>query len=157
MLAAEANFRSRRPRRVAERGAGHLRELLRLLRGAQHFKPNLLTCICSRTICTSSTVYTMSSSGPSTRATGSTADCRRTPPLPRAKAVALKISSKDIPLSLPCPTFGPLLYAARLRTVVAMLILAFVPLVVSHYDGLPIVAIWPAFRRRAWRSRPPKR
>ena len=39
----------------------------------------------------------------------------------------------------------------------AMLILAFVPLIVSRYDGLPIVAIRPAFRGRAWHSRPPKR
>jgi hypothetical protein len=76
---------------------------------------------------------------------------------PRVKAVALKISSKDIPLSLSCPTFGPLLYAARRRTVVAMLILAFVPLVVSHYDGLPIVATWPAFRMRACVPGRPKR
>jgi hypothetical protein len=39
-------------------------------------------------------------------------------------------------------------------TVAATLILAFVPLIVSHYDGLPIVAIWPALRRRVWRTRP---
>ena len=38
---------------------------------------------------------------------------------PAAKAVALKISSKNIPLSLLCPTFGPL-YAARLGAVAAM-------------------------------------
>jgi hypothetical protein len=38
---------------------------------------------------------------------------------PAAKAVALKISSKNIPRSLLCPTFGPL-YAARLGAVAAM-------------------------------------
>lgn len=38
---------------------------------------------------------------------------------PAAKAVALKISSKNIPLSLLCPTFGPL-YGARLGAVAAM-------------------------------------
>jgi len=82
----------------------------------------------------------MSSSRPSTPDTGSTTDCRRTSPLPRAEAVGLKISSKDIPLSLLCLTFGPLLYAASLGTVAAMLILAFVSLIVSPHDGLPIVA-----------------
>jgi hypothetical protein len=45
-------------------------------------------------------------------------------------------------------------HAARLGTVAAMLILAFVPLIVSDYDGLSIVAIRPALRRRAWRTRP---
>jgi len=98
------------------------------------------TCICSRIICASSTVYRMSSSRPSTTVTGSTADCRWKSPLPRAKAVGLKISSKDIPLNLLCLTFGPLLYGASLGTVAAILIFPFVSIIVSHHDGLPIVA-----------------
>ena len=55
--------------------------------------------------------YTMSSSRPLTPATGSTVTSRRTSPLPRAEAVGLKSSSKDIPLGLPCLTFGPLIFA----------------------------------------------
>ena len=120
---------------------GYLRELLCLLRRVPRFKPNpFSTCICSRIICASSTAYTMSSSRPSTTAAGSTADCRWASPLPRAEAVGLKISSKDIPLSLLCLTFGRLLYAASLGTVAAMLILAFVSLIASPHDGLPIAA-----------------
>jgi len=159
MLTSEANFRSRRPGQVAGRGAGHLRELLLLLGGAQHFKPNLLTCICARTICTGSTVYTMSSSRPR-------------PELPdRPQTVAGHLHSRGPTQLRPrsaVRTFRSAFYtrpsarcymphAARLRTVAAMLILAFVPLIVSRYDGLPIVAIRPAFRGRAWHSRPPKR
>ena len=83
------------------------------------------TCICSRIICASSTVYRMSSSRPSTTVSGSTADCRWKSPLPRAKAVGLKISSKDIPLNLLCLTFGPLLYGASLGTVAAIVIFQF--------------------------------
>ena len=33
------------------------------------------------------------------------------------------------------PAFGPLVYAASLGTVAAILILAFVSLIVSHHDG----------------------
>jgi hypothetical protein len=81
----------------------------------------------------------MSSSWPSTIATGSTADGRWASPLSRSKDVGLKVSSKDIPLSLLCLAFGPLVHAASLGTVAAMLVLAFVPLIVSHCDGLPTV------------------
>jgi hypothetical protein len=95
----------------------------------------------------------------STRATGSTADCRRTPPLPRADAVAPRSAARTFRSAFytrpSARCYMP--HEARLRTVAAMLILAFVPLIVSRYDGLPIVAIRPAFRRRAWHSRPPKR
>ena len=120
---------------------------------------NLLTCICARTICTGSTVYTMSSSRPR-------------PELPdRPQTVAGHLHSRGPTQLRPrsaARTFRSAFYtrpsarcymphAARLRTVAAMLILAFVPLIVSRYDGLPIVAIRPAFRGRAWHSRPPKR
>lgn len=121
--------------------AGYLRELLRLLRGVRRFKPNLFsTCIRSRIICASSTVYRMSSSRPSTTVTGSTADCRWKSPLPRAKAVGLKISSKDIPLNLLCLTLGPLLYGASLGTVAAILSFPFVSIIVLHHHCLLIVA-----------------
>jgi exopolysaccharide production protein ExoQ len=83
----------------------------------------------------------MSSSRRSTPATESTADCRWTSPFPRTKSVSLKITGKDIPLSLLCLAFGPLLYAASLGTVAAMLTLAFVSLIASPDDCLPIVAL----------------
>ena len=140
-LVAEAAFRSARSWSVAGHRAGYLRELLRLLRGVRRFKPNLFRLASALALSAqSSTVYRMSSSRPSTTVTGSTADCRWKSPLPRAKAVGLKISSKDIPLNLLCLTFGPLLYGASLGTVAAILIFPFVSIIVSHHDGLPIVA-----------------
>jgi hypothetical protein len=140
-LVAEAAFRSARSWSVAGHGAGYLRELLGLLRGVRRFKPNLFRLASALALSAqSSTVYRMSSSRPSTTVTGSTADCRWKSPLPRAKAVGLKISSKDIPLNLLCLTFGPLLYGASLGTVAAILIFPFVSIIVSHHDGLPIVA-----------------
>ena len=140
-LVAEAAFRSARSWSVAGHRAGYLRELLGLLRGVRRFKPNLFRLASALALSAqSSTVYRMSSSRPSTTVTGSTADCRWKSPLPRAKAVGLKISSKDIPLNLLCLTFGPLLYGASLGTVAAILIFPFVSIIVSHHDGLPIVA-----------------
>ena len=140
-LVAEAAFRSARSWSVAGHRAGYLRELLRLLRGVRRFKPNLFRLASALALSAqSSTVYRMSSSRPSTTVTGSTADCRWKSPLPRAKAVGLKISSKDIPLNLLCLTFGPLLYGSSLGTVAAILIFPFVSIIVSHHDGLPIVA-----------------
>lgn len=140
-LVAEAAFRSARSWSVAGHRAGYLRELLRLLRGVRRFKPNLFRLASALALSAqSSTVYRMSSSRPSTTVTGSTADCRWKSPLPRAKAVGLKISSKDIPLNLLCLTFGPLLYGSSLGTVAAILIFPFVAIIVSHHDGLPIVA-----------------
>ena len=140
-LVAEAAFRSARSWSVAGHRAGYLRELLGLLRGVRRFKPNLFRLASALALSAqSSTVYRMSSSRPSTTVTGSTADCRWKSPLPRAKAVGLKISSKDIPLNLLCLTFGPLTYGASLGTVAAILIFPFVSIIVSHHDGLPIVA-----------------
>jgi hypothetical protein len=140
-LVAEAAFRSARSWSVAGHRAGYLRELLGLLRGVRRFKPNLFRLASALALSAqSSTVYRMSSSRPSTTVTGSTADCRWKSPLPRAKAVGLKISSKDIPLNLLCLTFGPLLYGSSLGTVAAILIFPFVAIIVSHHDGLPIVA-----------------
>ena len=140
-LVAEAAFRSARSWSVAGHRAGYLRELLGLLRGVRRFKPNLFRLASALALSAqSSTVYRMSSSRPSTTVTGSTADCRWKSPLPRAKAVGLKISSEDIPLNLLCLTFGPLLYGASLGTVAAILIFPFVSIIVSHHDGLPIVA-----------------
>jgi len=140
-LVAEAASRSARSWSVAGHRAGYLRELLGLLRGVRRFKPNLFRLASALALSAqSSTVYRMSSSRPSTTVTGSTADCRWKSPLPRAKAVGLKISSKDIPLNLLCLTFGPLLYGASLGTVAAILIFPFVSIIVSHHDGLPIVA-----------------
>jgi exopolysaccharide production protein ExoQ len=81
----------------------------------------------------------MSSSRSSTTATRSTADCRWASLLSRVRLAGVKVSSKDIPLSLLCLAFGPLLYAAWLGTVAAMLVLACVALIVSRHDGLPIV------------------
>ena len=43
------------------------------------------------------------------------------------------------PLSPLCLAFGPLVHAASLGTVAAMLVLAFVSRIVSHCDGLPTV------------------
>jgi hypothetical protein len=80
----------------------------------------------------------MTSSRPSTPAAGSTANFRWTSPLPRAKAVGHRSSGKNIPLGLLCPTFGPLLYAASLGTVAAMVISAFVSLIVSALQRLGI-------------------
>ena len=140
-LVAEAAFRSARSWSVAGHRAGYLRELLGLLRGVRRFKSNLFRLASALALSAqSSTVYRMSSSRPSTTVTGSTADCRWKSPLPRAKAVGLKISSKDIPLNLLCLTFGPLLYGSSLGTVAAILIFPFVAIIVSHHDGLPIVA-----------------
>ena len=140
-LVAEAAFRSARSWSVAGHRAGYLRELLGLLRGVRRFKSNLFRLASALALSAqSSTVYRMSSSRPSTTVTGSTADCRWKSPLPRAKAVGLKISSKDIPLNLLCLTFGPLPYGASLGTVAAILIFPFVSIIVSHHDGLPIVA-----------------
>src|SRR5271166_7041047 len=82
----------------------------------------------------------MSSSRSSTTATGSTADCRWASLRSRVKFVGIKVSSTDIPLSLLCLAFGPLVYAAWLGTVGAMLVLACVALIVSRHEGLPIVA-----------------
>lgn len=130
-----------RPGPVAERGSAIYVSFSVCYEGGAALQAQpFSTCICSRIICASSTAYTMRSSRKSTTAAGSTADCRRVFPLPRAEAVGLKTSGKDIPLSLLCLTFGPLLYAVSLGRVAAMLILAFVSLIASPHDGLPTAA-----------------
>ena len=149
-LVAEAKFRSRRPGRVAKHGADYLRELLRLLRGAQHFGPTFNLQLALALSATSSTVYTMSSSRPSTRATGSTADCRRTLPLLRPRQLRSRSAARTFRSAC---DFRPAICRA-VGSGCRDAHLAFVSLIVSHYDGLPIVAIWQAFRRRAWRTRP---
>ena len=103
-------------------------------------RPTFAVRTISRIICASSTRLPMSSSRPSTTPNGSTANCRWASPLSRAKVAGLKVDSKDIPLSLMCLTIGPLVYAASLGTVAAMLVLAFLSLVLSHQHGLPVAA-----------------
>jgi O-antigen ligase len=79
------------------------------------------------------------SSMPTRAAAGQAADRRcASLPLP-AKSAGPQASSKNIPLSLLCLAFGPLVYAASLGTVAAMLVLAVVSLIVSR-DRLRIVA-----------------
>ncbi len=82
----------------------------------------------------------MASSAPSTTATGS-ADYRRMSSFSRERLVAkFPAIGEDIPLTLLCFWFGPLIYAASLGTVAAMLLLATCTLIVSRRDGLPIIA-----------------
>jgi exopolysaccharide production protein ExoQ len=59
--------------------------------------------------------------------------------LSRAKVGALSGYIEDAPLSLPCLLLGPLVYAASLATVAAMLVLTSVALFVSRHDGVPII------------------
>jgi exopolysaccharide production protein ExoQ len=82
----------------------------------------------------------MSSPRPSTTATGSTADSRSASPLAWTKDVGFKVGTNDIPLSLLCLAFGPLVNAASLATVAAMLVLACVAWIISRSEGLPVVA-----------------
>jgi exopolysaccharide production protein ExoQ len=61
--------------------------------------------------------------------------------LSRVKSAAgLQGTSKDTALSLLCLSIGPLMYAASVRTLTAMLLLAGVALVVSCPSGVPIIA-----------------
>src|SRR6202040_27046 len=60
--------------------------------------------------------------------------------LSRAKGAALPGYAKDLPLSLLCLLLGPLVYAASLATVAAMLVLTSVALIASRHDGVPIIA-----------------
>jgi len=117
--AAEAKFRSRRPGELLSVGQTIYESFSVCYEArstpAQPFNLHLLSHYLDKL----ESVYDEFVTGPSTRATGSTADCRRTRPRHAAKAVALNISSKNIPRSLLCPTFGSL-YAARLGAVAAM-------------------------------------
>jgi O-antigen ligase len=83
----------------------------------------------------------MNSFRPSITAARSTANFRwvsffyRVRPASRPHAIG-----KDIPLSVLCLSFGPLMYAASVGTVTAMLLLAGVTLIVSRPSGVPIIA-----------------
>jgi exopolysaccharide production protein ExoQ len=81
----------------------------------------------------------MSAPRPSTSAAGSTADSRWASSLSRAEVAGSRASIKDIALSLLCLSFGPVVYAASLGTVAAMLVLTSVTLVVSRHDSVPIM------------------
>ncbi len=72
--------------------------------------------------------------------TVSAADRRYTPLLPRAKGIDFQDDAHDSPLSLLCLFFGPLIYAASLATVAAILALTCAALIVSRADGVSILA-----------------
>src|SRR5947209_12351006 len=82
----------------------------------------------------------MDSSAQSTTATGST----NYPSVPlflrHRLAAKFRVIAEDIPLSLLCFSFGPLIYAASLGTVAAMLLLAACTLVAPGPAGLAIIA-----------------
>jgi O-antigen ligase len=81
----------------------------------------------------------MTSSRPSTSAAESSADCGWASLLSRAKVAGLHGYAKDLPLSLACLLLGPLVYAASLATVAAMLVLTSVVLIASRHDSVPII------------------
>ena len=82
----------------------------------------------------------MNSSGPSIIATGSTPNLRWASLLSRISPTSgPEAIGKDIPLSLLCLSFGPLIYAASLGTVTAMLLLAAVTLIVPRPSSVPII------------------
>jgi hypothetical protein len=88
-LVAGVNFRSTRPRSVAEHRQAIYESLSLCYEAYRASTPTSFNSHGSRIIRASSTGYTMRSSMPSTPATGSTADCRWPSLLPRARAVAL--------------------------------------------------------------------
>ena len=80
----------------------------------------------------------MDSSAPSKIATRS-ADYRWLSFFSRIRLVAeFRAIFEEIPLSLLCFWFGPLIYAASLGTVAAMLLLATCTLILSRCGGLPL-------------------
>ena len=79
----------------------------------------------------SSTELRMDSSAPSTTATGSTNYHRVSFPSRDRQAAKFRAIAEDIPLSLLCFSFGPLIYVASLGTVAAMLLLAACMLIAS--------------------------
>ena len=82
----------------------------------------------------------MDSSAQSTTATGST-NYLRAPFFSRHRLAAkFRAIAEDIPLTLLCFWFGPLIYAASLGTVAAMLLLTVCTLVTPRPEGLPIIA-----------------
>jgi exopolysaccharide production protein ExoQ len=76
---------------------------------------------------------------PSTAAAEAAAACRRASLLARAKVAGLQDNAKDITLSVLCLSLGPLVYAASLATVAAMLVLTMVTLIVSRQDSVSII------------------
>jgi exopolysaccharide production protein ExoQ len=81
----------------------------------------------------------MTSSRPSTTAAEAAGVCRRASLLARAEVAGLKHHAKDITFSLLCLSFGPLIYAASLATVVVMLVLTCGVLIVSRQDSVAIL------------------
>ena len=82
----------------------------------------------------------MDLSAPPTTATGSTNYLRVRFFSRHRLAAKFRAIAEDIPLTLLCFWFGPLVYAASLGTVAAMLLLAACTLVAPRPDGLPIIA-----------------
>ena len=81
----------------------------------------------------------MTSSRPPTSAAESAADCRRVSLVARGKIAGLQDNAREITLSLLCLSLGPLVYAASLATVAAMLVLTMVTLIVSRQDSVSIL------------------
>ena len=81
----------------------------------------------------------MTSSRPPTSAAESAADCRRVSLVARGKIAGLQDNAREITLSLLCLSLGPLVYAASLATVAAMLVLTMVTLIVSRQDSVSII------------------
>jgi len=81
----------------------------------------------------------MISSRPSTSA-ASAADPRSRPSLSRAEGAGFQEYASDIALGLPCLLLGPLIYAASLATVAALLGLACAALIGSRHDSASILA-----------------
>jgi O-antigen ligase len=81
----------------------------------------------------------MTSSRPSTSTAESAADPRCVSVFSRAKFAGFQDHAKDIALGLLCLSLGPLIYAASLATVAAMLILTCAALMVSRRDSASIL------------------
>jgi exopolysaccharide production protein ExoQ len=81
----------------------------------------------------------MTSSRPPTSAAESAVDCRRVSLVARGKIAGLQDNAREITLSLLCLSLGPLVYAASLATVAAMLVLTMVTLIVSRQDSVSII------------------
>src|SRR5262245_18055254 len=72
---------------------------------------------------------------------GQSADvCRRACWLARAKVAGLKHRARDITLALLCLSFAPLIYAASLATVAAMLVLTCSVLILARQHSAPILS-----------------
>jgi len=80
----------------------------------------------------------MTSSRPSTAA-GSAADCRWVSLVARGKIAGLRDDARDITLGALCLSLGPLVYAASLATVAAMLVLTIAALIASRQHSVSIM------------------